>query len=124
MRGWIVSLLVLGILSVVGAPSGAAARKGKAARSPGLVYLCVNCGVGADHSTACPICRGAMARLATYGCPKCMVSSDRPGPCPTCHEPMKYMAGLYRHCDRCGFYYAKAKRSCPVCAKRHKMAHR
>ena len=73
---------------------------------------------------ACPRCGKPMGRVAAYACLKCQISSDAPGPCPTCHEPMQSLAALYRHCPTCGFYYSRSKKSCPVCAKRHKARHR
>jgi hypothetical protein len=118
MRLWTGCLLVLTLLIGSAAMSSAAPKKpAKAAR---LVYVCSESGVGADHATACPVCKKAMGRVATYACMKCQISSDAPGPCPNCHEPMKYVAALYNHCPTCGYYYLKSKKSCPVCAIKHR----
>jgi rubrerythrin len=124
MRILIAALLAIGMLVGTGAAAVAAPRKAKASKLSGMVYVCSTCGVGAPRSMACPDCKRPMARLATYACMKCQISSDAPGPCPNCHEPMQSVAKQFRHCSTCGFYYSKAKKACPVCAKRHKLARR
>src|SRR2546425_11888139 len=111
MRTWTGGLLALALL--VGSITATGAAPRKAAKVPHLVYLCPESGVGADHSSACPVCKKAMGRVATYACMKCQISSDAPGPCPTCHEPMKSVESLYRHCSTCGYYYLKSKKRCP-----------
>jgi hypothetical protein len=123
MRMWTGGLLALMLLVGSVAAGGAAPRK--TAKATHLVYVCPESGVGADHPVACPVCKKAMGRVATYACLKCQISSDAPGPCPNCHVPMKSVAGLYRHCATCGYYFLRTKKSCPVCAKQHrKLAHR
>jgi len=122
MRTWIAGLLALGML--VGMVTATTAAPHKGAGAAHLVYLCPDCGVGASRAVACPRCGKPMGRVAAYACLKCQISSDAPGPCPTCHEPMQSLAALYRHCPTCGFYYSRSKKSCPVCAKRHKARHR
>jgi hypothetical protein len=123
MRMWTGGLLALALLLGSLGVSGAAHRK--AAKVAHLVYVCPESGVGADHATACPICRKAMGRVATYACMTCQISSDAPGPCPNCHRPMVSVAAQYTHCSTCGYYYLKSKKHCPVCAvKQRKHAHR
>jgi rubrerythrin len=123
MRLWISGLLALTLLA--GSIAVTEAAHHKVAKAAHLVYVCPESGVGADHAAACPVCKKPMGRVATYACMKCQISSDAPGPCPTCHEPMKSVAGLYSHCSSCGYYFLKSKKSCPVCAKKHrKLAHR
>ena len=123
MRHWISTLVALVLLAGSVVLAGAATRK--AAKASSLVYVCPESGVGADHATACPICKKAMGRVATYACLKCQISSDATGPCPSCHQPLKSMASLYRRCSTCGYYYVRSKSSCPVCArKHHKLARR
>jgi len=124
MRLWIAGLLALGMLVGIGAVVSAAPRKVKASRPAGMVYVCTSCGVGSMKLVRCPVCKGAMGRLATYACMKCQISSDAPGICPNCREPMPSVAKQYRHCADCGYFYSKSKNACPVCARRRKMARR
>ena len=118
MRLWTGGLLALALLIVGIGVTGAAPRK--ASKALHLVYVCPESGVGADHAAACPVCKKAMGRVATYACMTCQISSDAPGPCPNCHRPMKSLASLHAHCPTCGYYYLKSKKSCPVCAIRHR----
>jgi hypothetical protein len=118
MRFWIGALLALALVGGSVAVTEAAPRK--APKASRLVYVCPESGVGADHAVSCPVCKKAMGRVATYACLKCQISSDAPGPCPNCRQPMKSVASQYRHCATCGYYYVNSKKSCPVCAKKHR----
>lgn len=122
MKTWIAGLLALGML--LGLISASTAAPHKAARAAPMIYVCPTCGVGASRPIACPVCHRPMGRVAKYACLKCQISADQPGPCPNCHQPMQRLAALYKHCSTCGFYYARSKNVCPVCAKRHHARHR
>lgn len=126
MRTWIAGLSALALFVGLATATSAAPRRTHtvkaahhAVKASHLMYLCAECGVGADHPVACPDCKKPMGRVATYACLKDQISADFPGPCPECHQPMKKLSALYTRCSVCGFYYPKAKKSCPVCARRH-----
>ncbi len=125
MRLWIAGLLALALLGALGSKAVVAApHKSRAVKTASMTYVCPACGVGAVHAAACPVCKTGMGRLATYACMKCQISTDRPGICPNCREPMKSVLAQYRLCSRCGFFYSRAKKACPVCTRRHRLARR
>src|ERR1051326_2975075 len=104
MRLWIATVPASALLVGIGTATMAKPHKSHVRQSAFMAYMCAKCGVGASHTSQCPICHGPEGRLAAYACLKCQVSSARSGPCPPCHEPMVAVASRYKLCPDCGFY--------------------
>jgi hypothetical protein len=121
MRLWIAGLLTAGVLLGQAPTISAAPRSAGKPKPAAMAYVCATCGVGAARSTACPLCKKGMGKLATYACLKCQISAYHTAPCPNCREPMESVAKQYRECARCGSFIKRTAKACSVCVKK---AHR
>jgi len=129
-QGWIWTIIMAlllsgtaGLFTSVAAEMGpfsqkdTAATKEKKASAP--AYVCMHCQVGSDKAGKCPTCKMNMEKAKPYACPKCHVMSDKGGKC-KCGADMVKMSDAAKKCSKCGYYYAKDKKACPVCAMKAK----